>query len=356
MFCRPIKSPASSSVLVRHIRDGAAAHRPLRTAIGVILVFFIMCSSTQALNTPDQEKFRVVDVGIYISNLFDFNYIAGSYKVSFWLWFKSDDENYEPEKAIEIIGGRDIKIDSLSTERLSDGKFYRSMKYTATISQVWDVRWFPFDTQKLKIVIEGAADDASKHRFVVNSDNAQFDNSIILPGWSFRAIDVQSGYAVYQTDFGTGNQEASTYSRVTTTITLDHAGARVFSTAFLGFFVADMLTGVTLLVESFEATRLAVPLIARLNMVVGALFGAVGNKYIIDSSLPPMPTFSLSDLVQVSTFSAIAVAIFTVIGAETMVVSGYSPAAVSAVARSSIGLYIASQLALAAYIFKDVEH
>jgi len=326
---------------------GARPH--LKGGIAALFLFFILCGTGQATPPPQPAQPRVVEVGIYISNLFDINYVAGSYKISFWLWFKSDDEKSEPEKQIEIIGGRDIKIEAIATERLADGRFYRSAKYTATINQVWDVRWYPFDTQKLKVVIESASDDAEQLKFVVDSKGSRFDKNVALPGWRFRSLDVQEGYSVYETDFGIGNGAKSIYPKISTTITLDHEGSSVFSTAFLGFFVADLLTGVTLFVESFEVTRMAIPLIGRLNMVVGSLFGAVGNKYVVDNSLPPRPDFSLSDLVQITAFSAIGVSLFTVIGTETLMRLGYSPALVSAVARSGVGLYLASQVGLGAY-------
>jgi len=327
--------------------------RAVRYGEGVVMMLIALaafCGHGQAAPVQDQ---RTVEIGVFISNIYEINFTAGTYKASFWLWFKSNDEKYEPEKYIEIVGGRDIKIDAIATDRLSDGRFYRSAKYTATINQTWDVRWFPFDTQNLNLIIESSSDDASKFRFVPDAKSSRFDKNIALPGWTLRGMTVSESTSVYQSDFGYGDDGESAYSRFTATVTLDHAGRRLFSTAFLGFFVSDILTGVTLMVESFEVTRLAIPLLGRLNMVVGALFGAVGNKYIEDNSLPPMPTFSLPDLVQISAFSAIAVALCTVIGTETLVRLGYQSATVTAFARTSLGLYIVSQLGLGAYILES---
>ena len=241
----------------------------------------------------------------------------------------------------------------MTVDKLSDGTFYRGVKCTATITQKYDVGYFPFDTQNLKIIIENTADDITKLHFNADTKSSGVDPNIVLPGWKYRKFDIKAESATYNTDFGVGAGGDSTFARLTTTITLDHAGGRIFGTSFLGFFVADLLTGVTMAVESFNITRLAVPFVGRLNMVAGSLFGAVGNSYLIERLLPPTPTLTLTDLVQISSFSSIAFALFTVIGTETMSRMAYSAPVISAAARTSVGLYFASQLALGAYFLAN---
>lgn len=340
---------------------GAAPSRVVRQSAGrlfgaaIFALLLLVGAGSPLLAAPSQPgpqpqaSPRVVEIGIYVTNIYDLNFSANTYKISFWLWFKSKDEKYQPEKSIEIVGGKDIKIDATDNETLADGTFYRSAKYSATISQLWDVRFFPFESQQLSLVIESSSEDESKLIFISDTKSSGADPNVIPPAWRFRTINVGVGSSVYHTDFGTGTGGDSTYSKFATTITLDHQGEHIFSTAFLGFFVADLLTGVTLFVGSFETTRLAIPLMSRLNMVVGSLFGAVGNAYIKGNSLPPTPSLSLADVIEIGSFSAIAVALFTVIGTETLTRLAYSPETISAVARTSVALYLASQIGLGAY-------
>ena len=128
---------------------------------------------------------RVVEMGIYVTNIYDLNLAASTYKISFWLWFKSNDEKYEPEKAIDIVGGKDIKVEATATQRLADGTYYRSAKYSATINQMWDVRFYPFDREELKIVIESTIEEVSSLIFVADEKNSGVDPHIVLPGWVF---------------------------------------------------------------------------------------------------------------------------------------------------------------------------
>ncbi|MEI6558818.1 MAG: hypothetical protein WCO00_10460 [Rhodospirillaceae bacterium] len=296
-----------------------------------------------------QQQPHTVEAGVYITNIQDIALAASTYKVTFWVWFKTSDEKYEPEKSIDIIGSKEIKTDSLTLDKLPDGRFYRSVRVTATVSQKFDVGYFPFDTQNLRIVLESTTDDASRLKFTADTRSSGVDPNIVLPGWKYRALSVRAETNTYNSDFGDGDGSPTTYARLVTEVTLDHAGGRIFGTNFLGFFVADLLTGVTMAVESFAVTRAAIPFVGRLNMVAGSLFGAVGNAYLVEKLLPPTPNLTLTDLVQVSSFSSIAFALFTAIGTETMARMGYLAPAISGAARTSVAIFLGSQVAMAIY-------
>ena len=331
----------------------AIGARLLGKAIIALAMVILSFGPVRAAEPPaaEQPAARMVDAGIYVINIQELALAASTFKATFWLWFKSNDAKFEPEKAIDIIGAKDVKTDSLTVDKLSDGTYYRSVKVSATITQKYDVGYFPFDTQHLRIIVESTSDDFTKLNFKADTKSSGVDPHIVLPGWKYRAFDISAESTTYNTDFGAGAGDggSSTFARLVATVTLDHAGGRIFGTNFLGFFVADLLTGVTMAVESFNITRLAVPFIGRLNMVAGSLFGAVGNSYLVEKLLPPTPTLTLTDMVQVSSFSSIAFALFTVIGSETLSRMAYSPAAVTAFSRTSVAVFLGSQLALGAY-------
>ncbi|MEI7606944.1 MAG: hypothetical protein WCJ64_06140 [Rhodospirillaceae bacterium] len=329
----------------------AIGTRLLGKAIVALVMVILSFGSGRAAEPPaaEQPASRIVDAGIYVINIQELALAASTYKATFWLWFKSNDPKYEPEKAIDIIGAKDIKTDSLTLDKLSDGTYYRSVKVSATITQKYDVGYFPFDTQKLRIIVENTNDDVSKMSFKADTKSSGVDPNIVLPGWKLRGFDLKATSTTYNTDFGAGDGASSSYARLVATVAVEHAGGRIFGTNFLGFFVADLLTGVTMAVESFNITRLAVPFIGRLNMAVGSLFGAVGNSYLVEKMLPPTPNLTLTDMVQVSSFSSIAFALFTVIGSETLSRMAYTPAAVTAFSRTSVAVFLGSQLALGAY-------
>jgi hypothetical protein len=94
----------------------------------------------------------------------------------------------------------------------------------------------------------------------------------------------------YETNFGDRtlarpHVEYSAY-RVRISITRDAMG--LFWKMFLGMYVAFLIAFVCFFIhaDSFDS---------RFGLSVGALFAVIGNKYIIDSSLPDSTTFTLVD-------------------------------------------------------------
>jgi hypothetical protein len=52
---------------------------------------------------------------------------------------------------------------------------------------------------------------------------------------------------------------------------------------------------------------------SRIGLCGGAIFASVGNKYVVDNSLPPASSFTLADAIEVSTFLTIIFAILVVV-------------------------------------------
>ncbi|KOR29644.1 hypothetical protein TI04_08110 [Achromatium sp. WMS2] len=300
-----------------------------------------------------QDKRNIVKMGIYITNIFEMNFAGGYYKTTFWLWSKSKDQFYPLEQDIEIMGARDIKINPPTSLLIEDGLFYKSVKVAATVNEKWDIRAYPFDTQRLRIAIESTSSDISTLKFVTDSESSGFDGSIAMTGWKIAGMEIATVPYTYQTDWGIGHNRKSTYSRFIATITLKRSSHRILGTAFLGFFVANILTGAVLLVESFAATRAAIPFLGRLNIVIGSLFGAVGNKYIIDNALPASDAITLPDLIQIGSFLAIAVSLLTVIVAEILDRLKYPGDYVNKFARINTLIYIVSQVVALSYLAYD---
>lgn len=91
---------------------------------------------------------------------------------------------------------------------------------------------------------------------------------------------------------------------------------RIFFTAFVGFFVAAALMLLVAAIGVVDSVRLAVDLRARLALATAALFAAVGNKYVLDASLPFGGSFSLADIIELATFAMIAFVLLVTVVAE----------------------------------------
>jgi len=255
--------------------------------------------------SPDQVR-----VGLYITQLYDFDQIKRAFTVTFWMWFVHNNARYLPLESVEVVNAKSTTLKFPSTSASEGGNWVQG-KYTATIAHDWDVRDFPFDREHFEVVLEDGRFDANAVRLVADAANSRVDQSVSVLGWVLERFDIKSVDAVYDTTFGDPSlQGTSTYSRVIGTVTMKRQGWRLLLSLYVGFFVAF---GLTLLVYLLDISAMVLP---RISLCAGAIFAAVGNKYVIDNTLPPTPSFGLSDGIQITSFGAILLTIFLVVAIE----------------------------------------
>jgi hypothetical protein len=250
-----------------------------------LTVFFF---STPLLAQRDSCK-----VGVYINSLTDFNISDKSFTSDFWIWFNYTNDSLIINDAIEIPGSKSVSFGNFSTEKKGDIN-WAQMLCKATIEKHWDVSSFPFDRQKLEIVLEHSFYDASALKLTPDAANTKINSNLKLNEWIIDSLAFYSSQKTYNTTYGdpvlTGS---STYPAVTAEIYLTRAHS--WNTLF------KMLTGVYV---AFAIILLAffVKPTDRLGLCVGGIFAVVGNKYIIESIVPSTVSNTLLDNIHNLTF------------------------------------------------------
>ena len=257
-----------------------------------------------------------VKVGLFITQLYDLDIPRRSFNVSFWAWFLHADDKYKPLETAEIVNAKNTVVKFSSVTAKDDVEwnghksklFWDQGKYTAVVSQDWEVASYPFDRQVLQIQIEDGQNDVSETIFEADTDNSRIDGSVSIPGWTIESFTIKARDSVYQTTYGDPTlQGTSTYSRVVAAITVKRNGLRLLCSTFIGFFVAFALTCLTFWLDTDMMAG------SRIGLCGGAIFASVGNKYVVDNTLPPASTFTLSDAIEASTFLVILFAILVVV-------------------------------------------
>lgn len=249
----------------------------------------------------------VAKFGLYVTQVFDFDMVKRAFNVTFWAWFLSNNPDYKPLDTVEIVNAKNTTVRFPSTSE-RNGQIWTQGKYSATVAHDWDVRDFPFDRETFNVVLEEGQMDAQSLKLEVDADNSRIDKSVKVLGWTIEGLTVKAEDSVYDTTFGDpALSGTSTYSRVVATITMKREGLRLLFSLYIGFYVAFILS---LLVYLLDLEQMAMP---RISLCAGAIFAAVGNKYVIDNSLPATPHFSLSDAIQMSSFLAILMAILLMV-------------------------------------------
>ena len=236
-----------------------------------------------------QDKPDTVHVGIYITSIHDIDFKQKEFTATFWLWLKYSNPGLDFENNLEIPSAKTVDK-TFSTCDTSDGKIFLQMKLQCVLKDSWRITNFPFDEQKLRISLENSQFDASSMIFVVDSAGEHFDRRFTLRGWNIDSCILTSGKRVYQTAFGNESavKQETAYSAFRLRLSITREAGGLFWKMFIGMYLAFLISYICFYIHADSMD-------SRFGLSVGSLFAVIGNKYIIDSSLPDSTSFTLVD-------------------------------------------------------------
>jgi hypothetical protein len=252
-----------------------------------LLIVFTLSVFMSAYAGEGQKD--TVLVGIYITSIHDIDFKQKEFATTFWLWLKYKNPDLDFVNNLEVSNAKTVDK-AFSTIDTSGGRISLQMKLQCVLKDSWKISNFPFDEQKLRIIIENSQFDASNMIFVADTLGEHFDQRFTLRGWNIDSCILSTGKRVYQTAFG--NEEAvkqeSEYSVFRVRLSIAREAGGLFWKMFLGMYLAFLIAYVCFFIhlDSMDS---------RFGLSVGALFAVIGNKYIIDSSLPESSSFTLVD-------------------------------------------------------------
>jgi len=277
--------------------------------LSIVLVFLVSIFTNSLFATETQEQ-KEVKFGVYITNIFDIDFSKNQYTVQFWSWFHHNDKNYHPNDSTEIMNAKSFTRNS-ANEELVKGIHWDTSKIKAKINQQWKVEHFPFDVQKFTIHLEDIDASAENLKFIPDIKSSKIDPNAIPDGWKLKKFEITTSSNTYQTAFGDPTAQSDTkqnFSRLSVDVYLEREGWRLFSTTFIGFFVATALLLIAFLVLSIPSAVGTVQQQPRITLIIGALFSAIGSVYGLSAKLPYTTQFTLADSLQITTFAGVALA------------------------------------------------
>jgi len=236
-------------------------------------------------NTPDTVK-----TGIYITSIHDIDFKQKEYTVDMWLWLKYQNKDFDFVQNLEIPQAKSVQK-SFSTIDTSDNRVYLLMKLQCVMKDNWKIGNFPFDRQKLRLSIENSQYDSRSLVFDVDTLGNHYDPRFTLRGWNIDSFDITSGKKAYETTFGDESlaKPHVEYSSYKVKIGIRRDAGELFWKMFLGMYVAFLIAYTCFYIHADNID-------SRFGLSVGSLFAAIGNKYIIDSSLPESNSLTLVDI------------------------------------------------------------
>ena len=137
-----------------------------------IKVLFLLVTTTLILFS--QNKIDTIRSGIYLKSLYDFNSSAYYYDVDLWMWFNYSSDSLNPLKEIEIANAKQYSYLEPSIEKRGSVN-WASQNCKASINQDWDLQHYPFDHQKLEVILEESQFDCRKVILLTDKNNFNYN-------------------------------------------------------------------------------------------------------------------------------------------------------------------------------------
>ena len=157
----------------------------------------------------------------------------------------------------------------------------------------WNLKEYPFDTQKLQFQI-GANIDTS----IVRLNQSRFFKSTfsnvkgLKEGYQIDAIEFEEKFKEQTNEetFFPGVIRKAVYPVANYSIVISRSGGWLFVKLFLGSFLAFIISWIVFLIPNEEFD-------SRISLTVGGIFGAIGNRYFVDSTIPAVQVLTKADMI-----------------------------------------------------------
>ncbi len=254
------------------------------------LFLWIVLAASDAQAQPD-----TVRIGLYINDIYDVNLSEKSFSAQFWVWFNYTDSSWNPLETLEFPNAKSIE-EHLNFVEKKGGLWWAGKRVTAVLKKDWDIRRFPFDTQKMVVELEESNRDISELIFVPDTAHTRIDPNLSLSNWQIDRFELVSGVRRYETSYGDPTLDGeSAYAHAELIVYVRRKTWGLFFSLFTGMYVSFFISWLVFFIDPIDVDP-------RFGLSVGGLFAAVGNKYIVDSILPQSTTFTLVDKLHVLTY------------------------------------------------------
>jgi hypothetical protein len=230
-----------------------------------------------------------VKVGIYVTSIHNIDFKEKQYDINMWLWLKYKRAEFDFEKNLEIPMAKTFEKSYTTVDTLEDGTIYMLMKLQCTMKGTWKINYFPFDQQKLRFAIENSQYDSKNLVFLKDTLGKHYGKYFLMQ-WEKDSFKISADKVIYETGFGDESlaRPQTEYSTFKVVIVVHRHSWELFFKIFLGMYISFLIAFMCFFIHIDNMD-------SRLALSVGALFATIGNKYIIDSSLPETNSFTLVD-------------------------------------------------------------
>lgn len=261
-------------------------------------------SSFSQIKTSKTDLEKRLDIGIYIDNVYNIDYINSTYEVIFYLWVNSYGELYkinntliDIDKSIEI----EIIYEEIDSIFISDigQKFNYLAKIRTKMLNETNIASYPFDNWNLNLNIEFLGHYKGEKNIIIDKKNSLIKPNFI-DKWNFVSSDSKLTSVEWSSNFGDVQENNISIDALHNSLILARDPWKLYWKLFLVLFISFFISSLNLFLPNKRSEE-------KFALLVGSLFTAIGNKYITESYLPFSDTLNLSDSLHIVTFLFISI-------------------------------------------------
>lgn len=269
-----------------------------------VIITALFLSNSFAQDKEEKTAPDTAKIGVYIFSMYNLDFPGNKLNMDFYLWYNYLNDSLNLTETFELVNSIEFNKVGESHEKY-DSINYSTFRCNSVVKKEWNVTDFPFDKQKVEIIIEDIDSDNSRLVFVPDSAASMIDKDVKLEGWVIEDFGIKVIDHIYETNYGDPTipeGDYSTYSRVVVYFTLEREGAGLFFKLFVGLFISVLISLLTFFVNPID-------LDPRFGLSVGAIFAAIASQYVISSTLPQNQKLTLVDILHDISFIYIFICI-----------------------------------------------
>ena len=269
------------------------------------------------------------DISLLVYELSDVSIKNDNFYINFDAYLTSkQDTIYITDKGVTIETGVDNLINFVYPEgdrqfiglnfdgknKINEDSLYvSSLTFEGDLFHKWNLRDFPFDTQELKLKFTTRFDTSNGRLNLGTYQKSRIvfdDIEYLRDGYSITDLKTSKSYSTGPEFNYPDSFRPTVFDVLTFSIVLTREGNYLFFKLFFGAFLSYIISLLVFLIDQklFET---------RITLSLGGIFGAVGNKYFVENSLPEILTLTKADTLNNMIILFIVLNIFIVIAQST---------------------------------------
>ena len=261
-----------------------------------ILIFFLIPFSLKA-NFEENKKIDTINVGYYIDDIYDINYVKGTYRITLFAWVTSNTVKYDFNEFLDIHQAIEKKFDLVLTDssNIINGRkvYWSEVRLNLEILQKFDIRKFPFDKQDISLGLEFTYNDPKFLKINLSNKSSIMPNAI-PNDWKILSSNYTLQPVHYNTNFGDESAESFDFNVLRINYSFGRESVTLFIKLFTALFISFLIACTSVFLPNIQRD-------SKISMIIGGLFGSITNKYITDSLLPINNSWNLSDKIHTLT-------------------------------------------------------